>query len=97
VVYVEARVPGRSRVEVVATTADPTANIVIADQPDRCSDSCGFEPSFGFEGTATMVLDNPGYAAKTFFLLVESRPGWGEDSTPEAPNVLLRSRLLESR
>lgn len=94
VVYVEVVVPAGAEVEVVGQTDDETASVVLADQPAQCAAECGFQPAFGFEGTASLRLANDSGADRAFHLVVESGAGWSEGSTPEDPAVRLTARLV---
>lgn len=96
VIYVEAEIPPKSRVRIEAESADETGMVVLVDQPGHCADGCGFDPVFGFDGAATMNVDNDGDLPTTIHLVVESRAGWASNSTPEPPNVTLRSRVIGS-
>lgn len=95
VVYVEVLVPAGAEVEVRGETGDETASVVMADQPAQCAAGCGLEPAFGFEGVATMRLQNESDEAKSYHLLVESRAGWSETSSPEDPAVRLTARRVD--
>lgn len=97
VVYIEVVVPARSEVEVRGETDDPTASVVLADQPAQCASECGFTPAFGFEGVASLRLLNEGDEAKSYHLLVESQRGWSETSSPEDPAVRLTARRVDGR
>lgn len=95
VVYVEVLVPAGAEVEVRGETGDETASIVMADQPAQCASECGLEPAFGFEGVAALRLRNESDEAKAYHLLVESRAGWSETSSPEDPAVRLTARRID--
>ncbi|HRE88352.1 MAG TPA: hypothetical protein PK095_04350 [Myxococcota bacterium] len=94
VIYVEVVVPAGSAVEVVGETGDETASVVLADQPEQCAAECGFQPAFGFEGSASLRLVNESDLDRAHHLIVESRAGWSGTSVPEDPPVRLTSRLI---